>query len=298
MAFKLEDKESFNDSFQRIVAEQIDKAISSLAADSEDLDKSVHDARVCLKKIRALLRLVRHSLGNEIFASQNKSFRNVGRLLAGARTPAAMIQIVDLIDEHADDAESKALLQTFRRLISESQISDEEQRVSAMSQAQAELQSLRQQISEWPEVSVDLSFQKGLRQVYKRGRTSFDEAYEAYTVDAFHEWRKHVKHLLYQSRILRPIWPRFMKALLADLKTTGQLLSEDHDLALFRKMILEDEFAEVRASKDIEPLVQLIDRRRIEVEDRARSLGKRLYTEKPRAFARRMHTYWNEWRED
>lgn len=295
MSFKLEENESFNDSFRRILLEQVEKAVSALSLEAEDQDKSVHDARVCIKKIRALLRLVRHSLGKEVFETEDKSFRDVGRLLSGARKPAAMLEVVDLINERAVDAETKGLIQTVRGLISESKNADEDQRTSAMSEAQAELIRLKSGMENWPEVSVDWSFKKGLRRVFKTGRSSFAEAYEAHTVDAFHEWRKHVKHLLYQGRMLRPIWPRYMKALLADLKTIGQLLSEDHDLALCRKMISEMDLAEGGEVKSKEALFQLIDSLRVEVEQEARSLGNRIYTEKPGAFARRMHTYWKEW---
>ncbi len=295
MLFKLEEKESFNESFRRIVLEQIDRAESSLSSGSDDLDKSVHDARVCIKKIRALLRLVHHSLGKELFEIEDKSFRDIGRLLSGARKHAAMLEVVDVISERADDAETKRLIQIIRGLISESKKSDEEKRAAAMSEAHEELVKLKSRIAKWPDVSADVSFKKGLRRIFKKGRTSLAEAYEAYTIDAFHEWRKHVKHLLYQSRMLRPIWPRYIKALLTDLKTIGQLLSEDHDLALFRKMISEMDLAEVEEGKSIEKLFHLIDNRRVEVEQEARYLGNRIYSEKPRAFADRMRTYWKEW---
>lgn len=294
MSFKLEGKESFNDSFRRIVLEQVDKAVSALSLEAEDLDKSVHDARVCIKKIRALLRLGRHSLGKELFATEDRSVRDIGRLLSSARNPAAMLEVVDLVDERADDPGTKGLIQTVRGFISESKELDEEKRAAAMSEAREELCKLKPRIENWPEVSVDLSFKKGLRRVFKTGRSSLAEAYEAHTVDAFHEWRKHVKYLLYQGRMLRPIWPRYMKALLADLKTIGQLLSDDHDLALFRKMISEMDLGE-EEGKRTEDLFELIDSRRLEVEQEARSLGNRIYTEKPGSFARRMHTYWKEW---
>lgn len=298
MLFKLQKNESFNDSFRRIVAEQIDKAISSLSVDSGNVDKSIHDSRVCIKKIRALLRLVRHSLGKELFELEDKSFRDIGRLLARARNPAAMLEVIDLIDERVSDDETKSLLQASRRFISESSKFDGEKRSIAMSEAQAALRELKARVDEWPEVAVDLSFEKGLRRVFKLGRKTFIEAYNAYTIDAFHEWRKHTKYLLYQSRILRPIWPRYIKVLLGDLKTIADLLSEDHDLALFRKMISDVDIAESQEGEGPDALFELIDSRRREVEEQARSLGNRIYAEKPRPFAGRMHTYWKEWHRD
>lgn len=43
-------------------------------------------------------------------------------------------------------------------------------------------------------------------------------------------------------------------------------------------------------------VVELIDRRRADLQAAARPLGSRIYPEKPRAFSRRIESYWAAWR--
>ena len=46
-----------------------------------------------------------------------------------------------------------------------------------------------------------------MRQVYGRGRQALQAVNTSPSDTALHEWRKQVKYLRYQVRLLRPIWP-------------------------------------------------------------------------------------------
>jgi hypothetical protein len=88
-----------------------------------------------------------------------------------------------------------------------------------------------------------------------------------------------------------------MRALGRELKSLTELLSDDHDLALLRDKTIEA----ARRSRDqaaFDVLLSLIDRRRAELQARARRLGERIYTEKPGAIVDRFQTYWDSWRRD
>ena len=87
----------------------------------------------------------------------------------------------------------------------------------------------------WPKIEHQETL-RDLELVFKRGRTSFAKAYEQPSVENFHEWRKQVKHLLYLSRVLGPLWSQKM-AVLGRVKGVGQFLGEDHDLALLREKV-------------------------------------------------------------
>ncbi len=61
----------------------------------------------------------------------------------------------------------------------------------------------------------------------------------------------------------------------------SDLLGDEHDLAVFRQTLLAapDDFG---SKKDLQLLLGLIDRRRLELQTNARFFGERLYTEKPK----------------
>ena len=166
-----------------------------------------------------------------------------------------------------------------------------------MSQAAKSLRKVRGNIQGWPKPGASESMELGLKRVYKSGRTSFKNAYDKRSVETFHEWRKHVKHLLYQTRVLKPLWGGMMKALTTELEALGEFLSDHHDLAILRDK-LATQFSDSENQVEIETLVALIDQRQHELELLARHLGTRIYAESPRAYVARVEIYWKTLRSE
>jgi CHAD domain-containing protein len=290
-AFKLRRDESFDDGIKRIVVAQIDKAIHKLEDKLDDPDEAVHDARVCTKKIRAVLRLIKHSLGREVFNDEDKSFRDTARLLASVRDSAAMLEL-DILDQDLKEERLHPIIQTVREFLSQTKSAKDTERATVTAEAIELLRESRERVSSWPEASHHIAITRGLKRTFKQGRIRLEEAYELGSVEAFHEWRKSVKHLLYQVRVLGPVWPSLLKALAKDLKRLSDFLSEDHDLAILKQKITTEMDL---ADDELAALVDLIDESRKHSQQRARSLGARIYADKPRAFVKRIETSWREW---
>src|SRR5947209_5639299 len=62
---------------RRIALGQLDLAIDLLGADGVPDAKSVHEIRKALKRLRALVRVLRHELGEEAFSRENAALRDV-----------------------------------------------------------------------------------------------------------------------------------------------------------------------------------------------------------------------------
>jgi hypothetical protein len=69
-----------------------------------DLNPAVHEARKDLKKLRAVLRLVRDDLGDAVYRSENVRFRDAGRMLSGARDAHVRVETLAALRERFDDA--------------------------------------------------------------------------------------------------------------------------------------------------------------------------------------------------
>ena len=68
-------------------AGRIDHAIDELGGAVEsNPEEAVHSARKDMKKLRALLRLVRGELGASVYRRENACFREAAAALAGLRT--------------------------------------------------------------------------------------------------------------------------------------------------------------------------------------------------------------------
>jgi CHAD domain-containing protein len=297
MGFILREHEGLSDGTKRIVLEQIDTALDHLKPTVRNKDEAIHDARVCIKKIRALLRLMRESLGKETYKAEDSTYRDTARMLSKARDSAAMLEIVDKLIEHFSDQLSTDAFAGVRAPLLRSRKMGQQDRKSAMTQVAKSLRQARERVKDWPEVDHHQALAKGLRRVFKQGRTTFATAYDQPSVETFHEWRKQIKFLFYQTQVLRPLWLTVMEALAAELKTLGKYLSEDHDLAILREKISE-QLDETDNRTEIEALVALLDQRRNELQVIARTLGARIYAEKPRTFVTRTEAYWQAWRSE
>lgn len=297
MSYRLKEDEGLSDGLKRIVLEQIDKALENLRPTARNKDEAIHDARVCIKKIRAVLRLIRDSLGNESYRAEDTAYRDAGRALSKVRDSVALLEVVDKLIEHFSDQLSTNPFANVRAPLMRSKKIRQQDRKSAMTTAAKALRQARQRVHKWPEVVHHRALARGQTRVFKRGHSGFDTAYDQPTVENFHEWRKQVKNLLYQTNVLRSLWRRMMVAYAAELKTLGKLLSEDHDLAILREKVSE----QLKQSEDrteIEALVALVDQRRNELQVNARVLGTRIYAEKPRTFIDRAEAYWRAWRSE
>jgi len=298
MGYRFRDGEAFPDGVRRIAFEQIDKALDRLRPTVRNKDEAIHDARVCIKKTRALLRLVRDLLGDEIYEAENTAYRDAGRKLSAVRDSAAMIEIIDKLTERFSEQLSADAFGRLRGPLVCSKRGRQQDQKRAMAEVAKTLRVARRRVEEWPVKRNDaLALSRGLRRVFKRGRTEFAAAYDQPSIENFHEWRKQVKHLLYQVRLLKPVWPKLMEGWADELKKLGGYLSDDHDLAILREKVLEQS---ARSSKriELEALVALVDQRRGELQVKARGLGARIYAEKPGAFVDRAQAYWQAWRSE
>ena len=80
---------------RRIAGKRMRSATDTLRDLSKDPDEAVHDARKDLKKLRALLRLVRDGLGEVRYRKENRALRNAGRALADFRDAAVRVELVE-----------------------------------------------------------------------------------------------------------------------------------------------------------------------------------------------------------
>ncbi|NJM55271.1 MAG: CHAD domain-containing protein [Verrucomicrobiae bacterium] len=82
---------------RRIGVAQIDAAIGHLHSDA-DLAAIVHSTRKCMKKLRALLRMVRPGLSTGVFERENARFRDIARQLSDLRDSHVLVATLDALD--------------------------------------------------------------------------------------------------------------------------------------------------------------------------------------------------------
>jgi CHAD domain-containing protein len=308
--FVLGEQEPLSAGLQRITIEQFETSIARLTG-SDDIDAAVHAARKSMKRLRAVLRLVRPELGNKVYRAENAILRDTARLLAPMRDGQVMASAIsglrnDFEGQLAPDAlaELEDLLWE-RHLIRRQHVLDDR---SVFPTVIATLRAGRNRYAAWPVESLAVtpadplgrkpipdvfsSVGGGLGQTYARGRNEMDLAISDPTAHHFHQWRKRVKYLRHQVEILEPLWPEMMSTYARSLDDLGEILGEEHDMAVLVDLLATDRSIEA-------PLAEralagaLAEHRRGYLQQAAIVLGKRAYAETPRRFTERMESYWD-----
>jgi CHAD domain-containing protein len=295
MSYRFEGNESAADAVERVALEQLDKALEHTNAKTK-LDAAVHDVRVCFKKLRGLIRLVRDEVGDKLYKRENIFYRDLNRHLSEVRDTAALTEILGKLEERFAEELTDNAFASFRRSLTRAAGKRQTEKKKALAQVRNNIIAARERVKRWPIKDDHFSVVgPGLKQIYSQGRAGFGKAYEKQSVRAFHEWRKDVKYFWYHLRFLRPLWPKELKRFAKQVERLVDLLSDDHDLALLRDRVLDASKHSPEAQVD-ELLLALIEKRRAELETKARYLGERIYAEKPDAFENRFHEYWKAWR--
>lgn len=259
--------------------------------DPDGVVEAVHETRKNCKKGRALLRLVRPALSD--YSQANKALRDAARALGPIRDPHAMLETFDNLNPTGDSDHTLVRAELVKRseAATEGILANDRQRLA---DARALLESVRGRSVAWELPDGFESVATGLEKTYRRGRKRQKDVLESPHDEAFHEWRKRVKYLWYQVRLLRDSAPSFLKPLARTLHDLSNDLGDAHDLSLLHQEL--EDWKREDLSVEIGSLELAAKERKSELEDRALSVGPLIYVEKTGRFVDRMTGYWKVWR--
>jgi CHAD domain-containing protein len=261
--YRLEPDEPVSSEILRCAAAQLDRAVTELTDRVEDdPEKAVHAARKAIKKERTLLRLTRGSIGD-----RRRRQRYVGQL------PEQTFQAVRAPLEHRRDAQREELGSS-----------------DLTARAAAELSAVRARIDDWELTESGWSaLETGLRRSYRDGYTAFHRARDHRSGADWHQWRKRVKDLWYEERLLSGVAGPACAGQAKDAHRLADLLGDDHDLVVLREALTGEAS---HTAADLDAVLALLDHRQQELRRQALQLGARVYAEKPKLFLRRMRAMW------
>lgn len=290
MAFRLKLGEPIEKGFRRAGLEQIERARKQLSA-RVDAASEVHEARKCIKRVRALLRLGRHGLGETVFRAENAHFRAIGNALAPARDTHVMVEtIVKLLAEDDHDAApglralKEAIVAEVRSLPDDADLTRSEAD-AALERAQKRFRRLALKPDEFSALELGLvhNYRRGL----ERRALAFAEGHD----EAFHDWRKTVQAHWRHLALISKAWPALFDAQIATARELAQVLGDDHDLAMLRHKIRgvsPDVLARAEAAK----IEALVAKRQEALRAAAGPLGAKVFAERPKALGRRISAIW------
>ena len=297
-AFRLGGGEFLGAGLQRLSLEQIDYAIAALT--TQRIDIGIHEARKAFRRVRALLRLVRDEIGYPTYRAENVALRDLGRLIGGSRDATVMVETVIGLETLYGDVLQPGAFDTLRsNLLERDKLIRRRVSAGRVDEVLVGLHAARDRFAAWPARTAladdYASIAGGLRRVYRRGRNRMADAYEEETAHAFHVWRKRVRYLRFQMRMLQGMWPEVQRSIVTDLAFLAEALGAEHDLAELHRLL--DEEPEMLPYENPRHVLQgLLLSNRIRLQRAAHPVGARLYAERPKDFVTRLGGYWEVWR--
>ncbi len=297
MGYRLKKNEGVELGIRRIAREQIEKSLEELSDSGLKVSKKVHQVRKRCKKLRGAVRLVRPALG-ATYDRENADFRDTARMLSQARDAKTALDTYDRVMETFASQVQRKAFGSIRRELTERRKALIGKRINLkerLAEVADRLEAARERIPTWhlSEEGFE-AIRGGLNKTYGRACKEMDGVAEDPADENFHNWRKRVKYHRYHCQILTPLWPAELKSRAEEADKLGDLLGDDHDLAVLRAQIVEtpDAFG---TEQDIQAFLGLMDQCRERLQQKSFLIGRRLFAEKPGGICKRFGKYWDVW---
>lgn len=263
----------------RLLAADVAAARDELAAASNgEASQAIHRTRRSLKRARTLLRLLRPALGEE-GATLAGHLRAAARALSASRDATVLALTAEDLAPDVDDETAHRLLATLAaRAKLQAERSAHSQ--SVLSEARDHIEAAGAEIARLScGEDVESVVLARAAKLYRRVRQGWRAAEGQPDATNLHEWRKRVKDRLHLVRVFRARWPEPSRGRAGQLDRLGEILGEDHDLA-----VLAD--ALPQRSTAAPTLRERIEARRLELERKAFALAGKLFAKKARRVKR------------
>ncbi len=278
--------------------EQAQRARTLLTGPAPPDSASIHETRKAVKRLRAILALVRSELGGE-YDHWTRRLRDLNRRLSSVRDLDACLKLL------ADFRSECSLSQQF--IINQFQAELTDQRTlcaaaggSAWRQSLVdELDAVTHGFSAWhPSATGFDLIEPALRSLGRRARRLIRQLGDETHADAVHALRKLVKWRMYWLEMLEPLWPRGLRAEWKLVDLLADQLGDHHDLVVLRDLLQKSAVAQQAANPQaVQSLQRRLMSRQKKLESRALRLAGYLFAERPKAFARRWKSIWKIWRD-
>ena len=272
--FTLRPNESLAQGLKRILLGEIVTAREALADPAIAPEEAIHRVRRRLKRARSIL-FVLDEVPGANRDGRTAQARDTARLLAFAREADVAVAEARRILARAEGRDVAAVGLLIERL--EIERTEAHRNLPKLDEVAARLRA-----SEADARSLPDRFEAGrllataLEASYRRGRRDWRELGDGFTVETLHDWRKRVKQRRHLSALVPIETAVTTRSIQHDLEDLGEILGEEHDLAVLADRLETDERL-LRPREGRDAVLDLVSRRRRKLTKKALELGDELY---------------------
>jgi CHAD domain-containing protein len=251
--------------------------------------EAVHEVRKALKRWRALMRLLAHSIG-EPADQMRAEARELMRALSGARdAQSALDALADI--RKSEMPISPTSTETIHKRLTEMRDAAEKTSFTKVMRERLTryLDFATLSLERWPLKTIDFdTVADGLISTYRRARQLVPDDWANVEPEHLHDLRRRVVEHRHQMDLIEPLWPRLGKVWGEEAQRLRNQLGCCQDLAVLSNFTAPHQPLAPWRSR-LTPLIE--ERRAAHLKTAARLAG-RLFAEKPKAFRRRIAALW------
>jgi CHAD domain-containing protein len=286
VALAIKPKRSLRRQLKRIARKELGSASDRLLKRNRN-DDDVHEGRKSVKKAEAIANLL-DQIGGRVRARDRDDLRTVKRSLSRFRDADAVIQTFDRLrsrfSRRIPAGTSTAIKTQLQRR--KSQMTPAiRSGAGSLARAGKTLQTLQRPAKRWVAPSMKIAeLPDVLKRSYRAGLRAMQTAQATGRAEDFHDWRKAVKNLWYQLRVVERLVSGSTKQI-EELRELETALGDAHNLVVLRTRLARDRTLR-RAGRQVQNVTALSIAFEGELQRAAVVLGKRLFELSPKAFAR------------
>jgi len=291
MAFRLKRRSGMAKQLQRIVRAELSASLAALGGAEAD-EEAIHEARKGVKKVRAVLRLLRAPLGSH-YAEENAHLRAVRHTLAPIRDADVALDTLRGLHARYRVALPASVVRAAERALRDRKRTVDARTAPIVEHARSVLtHSTTSAPKSVRRAATFKTTRTGAVHGYRRAQESMQSLTVDSTATAFHQWRKRVKNHFYHVQLFE----RLHRGARRRAKTLGRLeawLGEEHDLALLRSTLIDgdDHFG---SSRTRTLLLGFIVRRQAALRQQTLALGRRTFAQHPDEFESAVTRWWRQ----
>jgi len=289
MAFRLKRNRSMSAELGRLVKKQLQQAHEELAA-PEAGDEAIHKARTSLKKVRAVLRLLKSELGPD-YRDSNRRLRKAADLLSGLRDSDATLETLAAVRARYQAVLAHRAVQAVGAALGARKRRARASAGRAIGVAVDELRRASRRMPARVRENANVpAVTSGLVDGYRRARKAMEDLRLDSDDTSFHTWRKRVKDHWYHVRLFEGLHQgaRSRARRLEELET---LLGIEHNLVVLRSTLLAGE-QHVADSRTTALLFGCMTKYQAWLRQRTVRLGHRMFNAPPATIAKSVKAWW------
>jgi CHAD domain-containing protein len=280
-----------------MAAAWVRQTVRRIEKPSADREEDLHLVRGNIKRLRAIMWMIRPVIGERFFRRENHRLRSLAHSLSGPRDQDVGCQTLEKLARSVKKQKERTAFKRVLELYEAANRPDEREQERLEDAMRAAARALRFSGARIQRLPIDpedwRTIGPGFQRVYRSGRRRKKKAIADEEDASYHRWRIRVRNLSDQLDCLAPLWPSRLGRIRSKLNKLKSKLGADHDLVILRAALrkISIKFSDADAA---ECVLARMKKRSRKLRSASRKLGKSSFCEAPGRFLDRLENHWRD----